>query len=447
MKKSLKGILASVVAMLVFAPSVKAEVIELTQADFAKTDVPAKSIEYDRSAGAYNLEGEEYKFTEDIILPDEDYIYYFYDTDVTIDATGHTVKGIIEFWNCDVTILGGTFEGVASQPAIAFSNSNVVIKNGTFTGNNSNGVRFNNFEYIKGVNTLSSEFVNDKTLMIENGVFTSDNESALFVGGGKLITIKNGTFTGKKSGLELSNNLDVVIEKGKFKATFDESNQENSYKFVGAIGINNTIDTTKINKLLAENSVWSEEIELNVTNKELTNGNLQNVYTQKEISVVDMPKSNIDSDEEKKLEEESKSEESTKTADKKAYKTLDGEKQEYNLKSSDRLTFRFDIDYAEFVASGKVYVDDVLIDSSNYETKEGSTIVVFTKDYTDHLKVGNHTIKVVTDKGEATAEFTIKKSEKNPGTGDNAIKYIVLTILAVAAAVVVTVKRKKIFNY
>ena len=94
-------------------------------------------------------------------------------------------------------------------------------------------------------------------------------------------------------------------------------------------------------------------------------------------------------------------------------------------------------------------MDGVEVDKANYETKEGSTIVVFTKAYTDTLKAGNHAVKVTTDEGEATAEFTVKKSEKetNPPTVDSAITYIVFAVMSIAAATILVIKRKKIFNY
>lgn len=105
--------------------------------------------------------------------------------------------------------------------------------------------------------------------------------------------------------------------------------------------------------------------------------------------------------------------------------------------------------YSEFQTSGKVYMDGILIDSSSYETKEGSTIILFTKTYTDLLKTGNHTIKVTTDNGEATTEFTVKKSEKeeNPKTGDMVIKYMIFTVISITLAILLTIKRKKIFKF
>ena len=84
-------------------------------------------------------------------------------------------------------------------------------------------------------------------------------------------------------------------------------------------------------------------------------------------------------------------------------------------------------------------MDGTLIDSSNYETKEGSTIVIFTKAYTDLLVAGNHTMKVTTDAGEASVDFTVKKTEttKNPLTSDNIISYVVMLVVSLAGLLLV----------
>ena len=94
-------------------------------------------------------------------------------------------------------------------------------------------------------------------------------------------------------------------------------------------------------------------------------------------------------------------------------------------------------------------MDGVEVDKANYETKEGSTIVAFTKEYTDTLKAGTHTIKVTTSEGEATAEFTVKKSEKeaNPKTADSVIPYLIFAVISIGAVAVLVKNRRKIFNY
>ena len=101
------------------------------------------------------------------------------------------------------------------------------------------------------------------------------------------------------------------------------------------------------------------------------------------------------------------------------YKVIEGAEQTYTIKEDTEARFRIDADYSLF--NNKVYVDNVLVDSSNYTSKSGSTIIVLNKDYVDTLAVGEHTLKVAfTDGGEAETTFTIvRKAENNNNNEDN----------------------------
>ena len=101
------------------------------------------------------------------------------------------------------------------------------------------------------------------------------------------------------------------------------------------------------------------------------------------------------------------------------YKVIEGAEQTYTIKEDTGARFRIDADYSLF--NNKVYVDNVLVDSSNYTSKSGSTIIVLNKDYVDTLAVGEHTLKVAfTDGGEAETTFTIaRKAEDNNNNEDN----------------------------
>ena len=101
------------------------------------------------------------------------------------------------------------------------------------------------------------------------------------------------------------------------------------------------------------------------------------------------------------------------------YKVIEGAEQTYTIKEDTEARFRIDADYSLF--NNKVYVDNVLVDSSNYTSKSGSTIIVLNKDYVDTLAVGEHTLKVAfTDGGEAETTFTIaRKAEDNNNNEDN----------------------------
>lgn len=101
------------------------------------------------------------------------------------------------------------------------------------------------------------------------------------------------------------------------------------------------------------------------------------------------------------------------------YKVIEGAEQTYTITEDTEARFRIDADYSLF--NNKVYVDNVLVDSSNYTSKSGSTIIVLNKDYVDTLAVGEHTLKVAfADGGEAETTFTIaRKADDNNNNEDN----------------------------
>lgn len=161
------------------------------------------------------------------------------------------------------------------------------------------------------------------------------------------------------------------------------------------------------------------------------------------------------------------------------YKVIEGAEQTYTITKDTEARFRIDADYNLF--NNKVYVDNVLVDSSNYTSKSGSTIIVLNKEYVDTLAVGEHTLKVAfTDGGEAETTFTIarkvednnnnednnennnenntpskpenkeemkdKDNGSNPKTGDNIILYVAMasiSIIGLGAIIIVSKKNKK----
>ena len=95
----------------------------------------------------------------------------------------------------------------------------------------------------------------------------------------------------------------------------------------------------------------------------------------------------------------------------KEYKFIEGANQKYTIDKDSDMTFRIDADYNLF--DKKVYIDNILVDVNNYTSKEGSTIIVFNKDYVSTLSVGKHTLKVVfSDNNEALTNFEIIREEK-----------------------------------
>ena len=152
------------------------------------------------------------------------------------------------------------------------------------------------------------------------------------------------------------------------------------------------------------------------------------------------------------------------------YKVIEGAEQTYTITEDTEARFKIDADYSLF--NNKVYVDNVLVDSSNYTSKSGSTIIVLNKDYVDTLAVGKHTLKVAfADGGEAETTFTIarkaennnnnennnennipskpenkeemKDNGSNPKTGDNIMLYVAIASISIIGLVATTIVAKK----
>ena len=131
------------------------------------------------------------------------------------------------------------------------------------------------------------------------------------------------------------------------------------------------------------------------------------------------------------------------------YEVTEGANQKYVITKNSEAKFKINADYSLF--DGKVYVDGVLVDSENYTSESGSTIITFKKEFVDSLSAGEHTLKVIfTDGGEATTTFTVANVTPeidNPKTGDNIALYIVtgvLSMIGLIGAGVFVYRRKQI---
>lgn len=127
----------------------------------------------------------------------------------------------------------------------------------------------------------------------------------------------------------------------------------------------------------------------------------------------------------------------------KEYEFLEGENQKYTLNKDSNMTFRIDANYSLF---DKVYIDNELVDISNYKVTEGSTIITFNNEFVSKLSVGKHTLKVMFSNGETSTEFSVvKEVVENPKTIDNIEKYIAIGIVAVIGVVgcVLIIKKEK----
>ena len=102
----------------------------------------------------------------------------------------------------------------------------------------------------------------------------------------------------------------------------------------------------------------------------------------------------------------------------KEYEFIEGANQIYTVDESKDATFRVNADYSLF--TNKVYVDNKLVDPTNYDSKSGSTVITLKDEYLKTLSVGRHTLKVAfSDNGEAITKFTIKEKQQNETPEDS----------------------------
>ncbi len=148
----------------------------------------------------------------------------------------------------------------------------------------------------------------------------------------------------------------------------------------------------------------------------------------------------------------------------KEYKVIEGANQIYTIDKAKNATFKINADFNLFENGGKVYVDSILLDSNNYTSKSGSTIIALKDAYLKTLSVGEHTLKVTfADGGKTTTKFTIKEQQKieenkdtlkeeqqedtnnvsNPKTGDNIIIYVAIFTASVTGIVMIIVANRK----
>lgn len=115
------------------------------------------------------------------------------------------------------------------------------------------------------------------------------------------------------------------------------------------------------------------------------------------------------------------------------YRFLEGENQNYTINKDNELTFRIDAEYSLF---DKVFIDNELVNANNYTSKEGSTIITFNKEYINNFSVGEHTLKVVFNDGEATTNFSVLKEKiENPSTKDSFEKYVITGIVSIVGLI------------
>ena len=99
------------------------------------------------------------------------------------------------------------------------------------------------------------------------------------------------------------------------------------------------------------------------------------------------------------------------------YKIIDGANGKHTIGKDGTLTFRSNAPFSEFVA---VLVDGVIVDPSNYDVSEGSTIVRLKQSFLDTLSKGSHTIAIQSIGGTAVTNFSVTASSNSGNTGSAA---------------------------
>ena len=201
----------------------------------------------------------------------------------------------------------------------------------------------------------------------------------------------------------------------------------------------NGYTTEQIQKFFAdENSEFDYEtngFEIKKLGEEKTYTNEDETITVSPMLIkIDFSKANLN----KKTEEEIKGE----------YKLLN------LINNNNELTFRFNIEYSKFKESGKVYIDGNLVDSNNYTSKEGSTIITFNNDYVKSLANKEHTLKVTVVDGEVETTFAISNNQEtktttsNPKTYDFLMSYVSMLGLSIIGLIGTGVHliKSKLFN-
>lgn len=112
------------------------------------------------------------------------------------------------------------------------------------------------------------------------------------------------------------------------------------------------------------------------------------------------------------------------------------------------LSFTSNAAFADFV---KIQVDGKDLAASNYEVKEGSTVVTLKTSYLETLSVGKHTLAIVSDTGTAATGFTINAAPvtdddtQSSETGDNTniALWIVMVLASGTGLTVTAIYRRK----
>lgn len=120
------------------------------------------------------------------------------------------------------------------------------------------------------------------------------------------------------------------------------------------------------------------------------------------------------------------------------YKIIKGANQSIK-KTASSAVFASDAPFGKFV---RLEVDGKTVSSEYYTAKSGSTVITLSKKYISTLKIGTHTLKIVSKDGSASTGFKVV-SGSTPMTGDSSRPWVLLSLMLVSAvALLVTVPKR-----
>ena len=119
-----------------------------------------------------------------------------------------------------------------------------------------------------------------------------------------------------------------------------------------------------------------------------------------------------------------------------SYTIITGADSTWTKGSTDVLLVRSNAPFAKFVS---VKVDGAVVAASNYIAEEGSTIIKLKPAYLETLKLGKHSIEILSADGSASTYFTInaKSDSTSPKTGDNSNMFLWITLLFISSGALV----------
>lgn len=345
--------------------------------------------------------------------------------------------------NGETLITGGTITGATS--AIEIRAGKLTITGGTLNGNknnyqidpNSNGSNtigaaisivqhttkqpievnisggtFNASVPVSEANTMnnSAEDVAKISLNISNGIFSSSSDNTLDLEdiSGDIIT--GGTYT---------HDVKEYLDEEKY------GQKDNNDSYIVLPFRNVTVNESTNQGFVNENkSLPREEVTITPEVKE--------DYKISEIIIKDKDGNIIEVNDNKFIMPDSDVSISIKYT--MIYKIISGNKQLFKLTDSNDIEIKSNGELSKLTG---IKVDGTLIDSSNYKTASGSTILILKNEYLKKLSVGTHTISFVYDDGSVDATLIVADDKtnniSNPKTGDNIVRYFLIFVLSIGS--------------